>query len=470
MLDEAKKQQSKARIFVQRLFATKQKAANEMMKVPYLNAKITALRDQDGAIRCDPEGITSIVEQHFQILANPINGCHTGRYRADRDRQHYLCSGVDSFKLQSNVHTADGRNQSPCIPSILQDKSRLLKIVRSLARNKASGKDGIPSKILLNLPEDLLDAVHSLCILRYLLGSTPARCEQSQNVLPFKKEDPLDIKNYGPIALADTMTKLYTGVLAECMTDFAEYDDILSSSQEGFRRDKGTARQLLMMQNVLSDAKIFGNDIYLMYVDFSSAFNTIDQDKLLIIMHDLKFPIDCIEAVKGLCTDAGTKFILPNGNSAPIKIERGTIQGDSLSPLLFLIFLEPLLRRLHPGGHGYPMSSLRKEMTKNSSLAYADDLCAMTSCSSDLASKIETFRQMGWLKGQYQAMCGKWYVICQMQEGGIKCPIADFKGLPFETSIEDGVYRKATQYRSLLASLFKPHKEVHLCLRQATNL
>ena len=289
-----------------------------------------------------------------------------------------------------------------------EDKSRFLKRVRSLARNKAPGKDSIPNEILMNLPEDLLDALHSLCILRYLLGSTPARCKQSQTVLLFKKEDPLDI-NYRPIALADTMTKLYTGLLAECMTDFAEYHDILSSSQEGFCRNKGTARQLLMMQNVLSDAKIFGNDIYLMYVDFSSAFNTIDHDKLLIIMHDLGFPIDCIEAV-----------ILPNGNTAPIKIERGTIQGDSLSPLLFLIFLEPLLRWLHSGGRGYPMSSLRKEGTKISSLAYADDLCAMTSCSADLAmqaKKIETFGKWGGLKVNIKkcAATGILYARCKKE-------------------------------------------------------
>ena len=419
-LDEAKKQRIKARTFVQRLFATKQKAANKMIKGADSNSKITALRDQEGEIHCDPEGINRIVEQHFQNLANPINGYRTGRYSADRDRQNYPWSGMDSFKLQSNVHTADGQNQSPCILSLLKDKSRFLKRVRSLARNKAPGKDGIPNEILMNLPEDLLDALHSLCILRYLLGSTPARCKQSQTVLLFKKEDPLDIKNYRPIALADTMTKLYTGLLAECMTDFAEYHDILSSSQEGFRRDKGTARQLLMMQNVLSDAKIFGNDIYLMYVDFSSAFNTIDHDKLLIIMHDLGFPIDCIEAVKDLYTDAETEFILPNGNTAPIKIERGTIQGDSLSPLLFLIFLEPLLRWLHSGGRGYPMSSLRTEGTKISSLAYADDLCAMTSCSADLAmqaKKIETFGKWGGLKVNIKkcAATGILYARCKKE-------------------------------------------------------
>ena len=95
-------------------------------------------------------------------------------------------------------------------------------------------------------------------------------------MLLYQKEEPLDIKNCEAIALADTVTKLYTGLLTDCMTDYAEHHDILSTSQEGFRRGNGIARQLLMMQNVLSDAKLVGEDIYLMYVDFSSAFNTID--------------------------------------------------------------------------------------------------------------------------------------------------------------------------------------------------
>ena len=156
-------------------------------------------------------------------------------------------------------------------------------------------------------------------------------------------DDPLDIKNYWPIALGDTLIKFYTGLLTDCMTDWAENFDVLSSSQEGFRRAKGTARQLLMMQNVLDDAKKFGENIYMMYLDFSSAFNTIDHDTLLQIMYDLGFPIDCIEVVKGIYCNAETSFLLPCGETKPIRVERGIIQGDSLSPLLFLIFVEPLL-------------------------------------------------------------------------------------------------------------------------------
>ena len=112
-----------------------------------------------------------------------------------------------------------------------------------------------------------------------------------------------------------------------------------------------------------------------------------------MIMYDLGFQPDCIEVIKDLYTNATTEFKLPYGNTPAIKVDRGTIQGDSLSPLLFLIFVEPLLRWLHSGGRGYPLQCLEKEGTKISSLAYADDLCAVSNRHTDLlhAQKIEAF-------------------------------------------------------------------------------
>ena len=42
-----------------------------------------------------------------------------------------------------------------------------------------------------------------------------------------------------------------------------------------------------------------------------------------------------------------------HGNTAPIHIHMGTLQGDILSPFLFTIFMEPLLRWLVVGSRGY---------------------------------------------------------------------------------------------------------------------
>jgi hypothetical protein len=67
----------------------------------------------------------------------------------------------------------------------------------------------------------------------------------------------------------------------------------------------------------------------------------------------------------------GTYF----NKTKPVHIQRGTIQGDTLCPYLFIIFLEPLLRWLERGNLGYKLKTL--QYTLNST-AYADDLAIIT--------------------------------------------------------------------------------------------
>ena len=47
--------------------------------------------------------------------------------------------------------------------------------------------------------------------------------------------------------------------------------------------------------------------------DFSSAFNTIDHDRLLVRMHDLGFPSDCTEVNKDLYGSVKAQLVLPAG-------------------------------------------------------------------------------------------------------------------------------------------------------------
>ena len=189
-------------------------------------------------------------------------------------------------------------------------------------------------------------------IAMWVVGHTPTSWKESCTILIHKKGSELDLNHYRPIALANTMYKLWTSMVHDCMSTYAEHFDILSSQQEGFRKHRNTIRQLQMLQSVLSDAKICNQDLYLLYIDFSSAFNTIDRDKLLRTMKDLGFTQDAIHVINDLYTDAKTKIRLPYAETEAININRGTIQGDTLSPFLFLVFIEPLLRWMQSGGRG----------------------------------------------------------------------------------------------------------------------
>lgn len=180
-------------------------------------------------------------------------------------------------------------------------------------------------------------AIHKLFVLMWLTGTTPNGWKESNTILLHKKNSEFFLENYRPIALANTMYKLWTSLIQESLGRYKEQYGILSTSQEGFRHGKGTMRQLHNLMSMLSDAKISEQNLYMLYVDFSLAFNSKIHDKLLQVMYG--FPTDAIHVSANLYTNASTRVNLPVGKTDPISTNRGTIQGDSLSPLLFLISL-----------------------------------------------------------------------------------------------------------------------------------
>ena len=92
-------------------------------------------------------------------------------------------------------------------------------------------------------------------------------------------------------------------------------------------------------------------------------------------MAQLGFPKDAVEVVQDLHKNARTQVHCNFGQTQDIMVRRGTIQGDSLSPFLFIVFMEPLLRWLNFGDGGYRCMSVADAQSHYAnSFAVADDL------------------------------------------------------------------------------------------------
>ena len=104
-------------------------------------------------------------------------------------------------------------------------------------------------------------------------------------------------------------------------------------------------------------------------------------------MKDLGYPKDAVRLVGNIYSQSNTIFTGEHiGQTQKIPIQRGTIQGDTLTcPYLFIIFVEPLLRWLQHGKYGYTLGT--SKVTINSA-AYVDDLAIITNNLTSLQNQL----------------------------------------------------------------------------------
>jgi hypothetical protein len=75
------------------------------------------------------------------------------------------------------------------------------------------------------------------------------------------------------------------------------------------------------------------------YADFKGAFNAADRRIMFKHMRQLGMPSTFLDTCEQLYGVSTTDYITLSGSTPSIDINRGTLQGDTLSPFLFTLFL-----------------------------------------------------------------------------------------------------------------------------------
>ena len=338
--------------------------------------------------------------------------------------------GLDPFELQQGQHGPASCPDEQDMLLQMDDVGVFQGLLNHLARGKAAGPDGVPNELLQALPCKLQEAIRRLFVVMWLSGHTSDDWKVSKTILLYKKGDPLHLQSWRPIALANTLYKTWTSMVTHVRLTYGERQGIIGSAQEGFRRYRNTSRQLRMAILMIDDAALYHQDLYSLYIDFSSAFNTVNHEQLILVMHKLSFPSVAISTVQDIYINACTKISTPAGDTDDIPIGRGTIQGDTLSPYLFLVFIEPLLRWLQHGGRGYALGGLgtTKSLKTVAALAYADDLNALTNDLSNLklqAEKVGRFSNWSGMEVNAKKCAASAILHAQASAGPVKSPDQD---------------------------------------------
>ena len=196
-----------------------------------------------------------------------------------------------------------------------------------------------------------------------------------------KKGDRSDLKNWRPFSLINTDAKILTKLLANRLHNMLP--KIIGPYQTGFVKnrfiaDNGVAASLSMFH-----AKKFNLPGIALLLDQEKAYDRVHPEFLRATLIRLKFPISFINSIAQIFFQTNLNISINGFFSAPIKQGRGIRQGDPLSPLLYNIVFEPLLRQIlnNQSLQGFRFSDETNIDYHNHSnlprikyIAYADDL------------------------------------------------------------------------------------------------
>lgn len=254
-------------------------------------------------------------------------------------------------------------------------------LLSTLPNWKAPGDDLISGELLKAAPEWMVDMLWEAVNDVLTGGELPADWKYAVIKLLEKKAPASKLANQRPVCCARTVYKLVSAVLNNRMTKLLRKYNVIEEIQEGFQHLKSCQRQVARVTEVFQDARESRKTLYCLYLDWGNAFNSIDHDVLWRAMSLSGFQDQDIRLVAELYRESTFGVENSFGTTAPLPVRCRVKQGDLISPTVFCLTMNVLLRRLAAIGQGYVHSS---GMEYNV-LAFADDLCLL----SDSADKMQ---------------------------------------------------------------------------------
>ena len=248
----------------------------------------------------------------------------------------------------------------------------LIKIVSVMNKTTCSS-DPFPSKLLMSHLPTIIDTITHMINLCKSTSVFPSSCK-SAIVLPLIKKpglDPQVLKNYGPVSKLSFLSTIIEKVISTHIAD----NDLIDKFQSAYRCGHNTETVLLRVYSDILTVVGKGNGSYLVLLDLSAAFDTVEHNTLFIILAKyIGITGSAPQLLKSYFSDRSQRVLIYDVMSGVANIVCGVPHGSVLGPLKFCLYLLPLGAILKYHGIGYHI--------------YADDtqLSIWFKCNNPLAS------------------------------------------------------------------------------------
>jgi hypothetical protein len=195
-------------------------------------------------------------------------------------------------------------------------------------------------------------------------------------LIPKTGKDLEHIENWRPITLTNCDLKIFTKLLANRVSTVL--DKLISQSQTAYIPGRVVHDNLRVFDFYKNYCKKHNVDALLISLDAKKAFDSVSHKYMWEVLRSYGFSENFIETVKLLYKDLKANILVNGFKSVIINIERSVKQGDALSCALFILCIDPLIRKLENNENieciPIPRSVYSNIKIKEKVGAFADDV------------------------------------------------------------------------------------------------
>lgn len=287
----------------------------------------------------------------------------------ERWKDHFadLLNG-DPVQNAPNLHPGDDLDVD--IGPITEEE--ILKALRKIKNGKAPGPDQIPPEVMKINPEITCQILKDLLDNIWETEEIPKDWSLGYIIKFPKKGDLGNCQNWRGIQLLSLPSKVLARVVLERIKE--AIDNNLRDEQAGFRCGRSCTDQIATLRIIIEQSLEWQSPLYINFVDFKKAFDMVDRDTLWKVLCHYGIPDKLVKIIQGLHYNNKCQVIHNSTLSPSFSVHTGVRQGCLLSPLIFSVVIDWIMRTAMTPPRGIQWSLT----AKLEDLDFADDVSLLS--------------------------------------------------------------------------------------------
>ena len=313
----------------------------------------TFIKDRNGKLVTSREEVLKVWEGHYSELLN-----HEGNM-SDLELPNYVHGKLNVIEI-TDMEVTRG--------------------LKGMKKGRAPGLD--------EMRTEMVDVAGEIGVrwTKRLLNTCMKQCKVPEDwrtglIVPIwkRKGDAQDPGKYRGITLLSHIMKLLERILDKRLRERVEPE--LGEEQLGFRKGRGTTDGMFSLRQLVEKRLEKQGHMTLAFVDLEKAFDTVPGQMAITTLRWMGAPESEVKMVEAMYENTKARVVVGSGMSNEFQVNIGLRQGSALSPLLFILVMELISRKIST------TDALRKIM-------YADDLVIVAEHREELQVALEEWNDM----------------------------------------------------------------------------